>query len=145
MEKKITKAISFLLAIVMVVAVCPTITLAAETCSHENTVIRTSYEYSHATAAPALHLVIRYRNIFCADCAKYLGLDEAIEYYESHNYGPESGTGENWHSGRFHYYETVKTCYSCKHSEYGSVSYKCNGDGVNCPIIILSAEDEVSK
>lgn len=134
MKNRIYKLFAVVLAVMMIVVSVPTPASAASACTHENaTFHHYSYEYEYVSAS--YHRVYTLAWDLCTDCNHYVG-EEVSSKLEAHTYGSAVWTGNHYHSGKFHIYETVSTCASCRHQKYAEVSYVCNGDGVNCPIIM---------
>lgn len=135
MKNRIFKLFAFMLAVMLIVVSVPTPASAASACTHENaTFHHYSYEYQYVSESD--HGVYTWAWNFCSDCNCYV-VELVASKLEAHTFGSAVGTGNHYHSGKFHIYETVSTCVSCKHQKYGEVSYACNGNGINCPIIWL--------
>lgn len=134
MKNRIYKLFAVVLAVMMIVVSVPTPASAASKCTHENTKFDT-YTYEYECISESEHRVDTDTWYVCTDCG-YPVLKRVTSKMEAHVYGSAVWTGNHYHSGKFHIYETVSTCVSCRYQKYAEVSYICNGDGVNCPIIM---------
>lgn len=135
MKNRVFKLLAFTLAVMLVVGLASSPVSAATVCEHENRVLdHYSYEYEYGNESN--HLVYTWSWYRCTACNNTEG-SLASCTLEAHTFGSETPTGNNYHSGKVHIYETVSTCVSCRHEKYGKVAFACNGDGTNCPTLIF--------
>ena len=132
MKNRIFKLFAFMLAVMLIIVSVPTPVSAASACEHKNATFH-HYSYEYERAYGSHHKVTTWAWYACTDCGHTVG-KKVNTTLEAHTFGSAVWTGDHYHSGKFHIYETVSTCVACKYQKYGEVSYICNGDGVNCPI-----------
>lgn len=133
MKNRLFKLFAFALAVMMLVVSVPSPVSAASACTHENAAFH-HYSYEYEVASASNHKVNTWSWKRCPDCGLEMG-QIVSSRLEAHSLGTAEFTGNHYHSGINHIYETASTCKTCGYVKYGKVSYPCSGDGINCPII----------
>lgn len=135
MKNRAFRIFAFTLAVMLIFVSYPTSASAAVECAHKNKTFD-HYSYEYVQSSESYHREYRWAWYICADCNHAVAFQIGSSL-KAHTFGSPVGTGNHHHSGKFHIYETVSTCTSCKYRKYGEVSYRCGGDGINCPVIII--------
>lgn len=131
---KIKKFATVTLA-VLILAVIPVGTFAAESQETEaskhthNYVYRTT-SYTYVPNDNATHIKASHLGYVCSGCGELKLMDGTTEK-QDHYMGASSYTGENYHSGSFHYARYKSSCIQCGHVKYEWTPYQCPGNG-NC-------------
>ena len=131
---KIKKFATVTLA-VLILTVIPVRAFAAEcqeteASKHTHNYVPMSANCKYVSTGDVSHIAITTSGYQCYGCGNTKDVKKNMES-QDHTMGASYYTGENYHSGSFHYARYKSSCIQCGHVIYKWTPYQCPGNG-NC-------------
>lgn len=131
---KIKKFATVTLA-VLIFTVIPVTAFAAEcqeteASKHTHNFVRFSAPREYVSTGDTKHILITTSGYRCSGCKTTKDVKRIMEP-QDHIMGASYYTGENYHSGSFHYARYKSSCIQCGHIKLEWKPYQCPGNG-NC-------------
>lgn len=129
------KSVTAVLLAVLLIAVFPIQAFAADaqlnaTVAHTHKWYVDHYDYTYMQISDSQHYKMITPVKYCSvsGCSK-VELGDSTTVTQSHSTGSYSYTGNNYHSGKYHYVRYEKNCSLCGYTEGYWDHYSCPGNG----------------